>query len=138
MTLIHAFNFLCCHSFPIEIKILSIFWVLQENGDYNSKQQWRSNGRAFSSTGSGTFTVYYTYKMHKSKTFETFSLCDLILKCWGKNLKLREMAPQTLSGKNELINGKRGKRREVYWLKENKQKTKTTNPMKKNTCNKKK
>lgn len=53
-------------------------------------------------------------------------------------MKVREMAPQTLSGKNELINGKRGKRREVYWLKENKQRIKTAKLMKKNSCNKKK
>lgn len=32
--------------------------VLQENGDYNSKQQWRPSGRAFSSTGSGMFSTY--------------------------------------------------------------------------------
>jgi cellulose synthase A len=29
-----------------------------ENGDYNSKQQWRPNGRAFSSTGSGINRKY--------------------------------------------------------------------------------
>jgi cellulose synthase A len=50
------FDFDSCFFFIVSLshldQILSIFSVMQENGDYNSKQQWRPNGRAFSSTGS--------------------------------------------------------------------------------------
>lgn len=55
------FLFLCSLSFSFGIKNLIMFLVSQENGDYNSKQQWRSNGRAFSSTGSGIHTYLYVF-----------------------------------------------------------------------------